>query len=93
MVLPSLLPHLLTGLRVATPYGIGGAVVAELVSANRGLGYLLQLHASDFDTAGVFAVLAVVALLVAIGNATLDHVSLRLTRGSPTTPPYTGGPR
>ena len=44
-----------------------------------------------FDTAGVFAVLAVVALLVAIGNATLDHVSLRLTRGSPTTPPYTGG--
>ena len=37
------------------PYAIGAAVIAELISSNRGLGYLVQTGAMNFDTTGVFA--------------------------------------
>ena len=39
IVFPGAVPYIFTGLRIAMPYSIGGAVIAELISANRGLGY------------------------------------------------------
>ncbi len=60
IVFPGAVPYIFTGLRIAMPYSIGGAVIAELISANRGLGYLVQLGAMNFDTSGVFAALVVV---------------------------------
>src|SRR5215831_20908776 len=43
IVLPGAVPYIFTGFRITMPYSIGGAVIAELISANRGLGYLIQL--------------------------------------------------
>ena len=57
IVFPGAVPYIFTGLRIAMPYSIGGAVIAELISANRGLGYLVQLGAMNFDTTGVFVAL------------------------------------
>ena len=57
IVFPGAVPYIFTGLRIAMPYSIGGAVIAELISANRGLGYLIQLGAMNFDTTGVFVAL------------------------------------
>ena len=45
------------------PYALIGAVLGEMIAANRGLGYLVQCSGAQFDTAGVFAVLVVIALL------------------------------
>ena len=59
---PGAVPYIFTGLRIAMPYSIGGAVIAELISANRGLGYLMQLGAMNFDTTGVFVALVAVDL-------------------------------
>jgi NitT/TauT family transport system permease protein len=36
---PAAVPHILAGFRIAVPYAIGGAIIAELISSNRGLGY------------------------------------------------------
>ena len=58
IVFPGAVPYIFTGLRIAMPYSIGGAVIAELISANRGLGYLMQLGAMNFDTTGIFVALA-----------------------------------
>ena len=83
IVLPGSVPYIFTGLRIAMPYAIGGAVIAELISANRGLGYLIQLAAMNFDTTGVFAALTVTTCIVFSGNWALNAVDRRLLRWRP----------
>ena len=83
IVFPGAVPYIFTGLRIAMPYSIGGAVIAELISANRGLGYLVQLGAMNFDTTGVFAALVVVTLIVFLGNWSVNAVERRLLRWRP----------
>ena len=51
-----------------------------MIASNRGLGYLVQLSGAQFDTAGVFAVLIVIALLAMALNAMVDLVEARLER-------------
>lgn len=49
------------------PYALIGAIVAEIIAANRGLGYLVAHGAAQFDTAAVFAALiAIIMLAVAL---------------------------
>jgi NitT/TauT family transport system permease protein len=83
VVLPGSIPYIFTGFRIALPYAIGGAVIAELISSNRGLGYLLQARAMDFDTTGVLVALVATALIVLIGNAALNAAERRLLRWRP----------
>ncbi len=83
IVFPGAVPYIFTGLRIAMPYSIGGAVIAELISANRGLGYLVQLGAMNFDTVGVFAALVTVTCIVFIGNGLVNAAERRLLRRRP----------
>jgi NitT/TauT family transport system permease protein len=76
-------PYIFTGLRIAMPYSIGGAVIAELISANRGLGYLVQLSAMNFDTTGIFVALVATTLIVFLGNWSVNAVERRLLRWRP----------
>jgi len=61
--IPSALSWVFAGLRISAPFALIGAVVAEMFSSNRGLGYLISLSASQFDTAGLFATLVVTTVL------------------------------
>jgi NitT/TauT family transport system permease protein len=83
IVFPGAVPYIFTGLRIAMPYSIGGAVIAELISANRGLGYLIQLGAMNFDTTGVFVALVTVTCIVFLGNWSVDTVEGWLLRWRP----------
>jgi NitT/TauT family transport system permease protein len=83
IVFPGAVPYIFTGIRIAMPYSIGGAVIAELISANRGLGYLVQLSAMNFDTVGVFVALVAVTLIVFLGNSTVNLAERRLLRWRP----------
>jgi NitT/TauT family transport system permease protein len=83
IVFPGAVPYIFTGFRIAMPYSIGGAVIAELISANRGLGYLVQLSAMNFDTTGVFVALVAVTLIVFLGNWSVNIVERRLLRWRP----------
>ena len=78
IVFPGAVPHVFTGLRIAMPYAIGGAVIAELISANRGLGYLIQFGAMNFDTTGVFVSLVTVTLIVFLCNWIVNVLEHRL---------------
>jgi ABC-type nitrate/sulfonate/bicarbonate transport system permease component len=60
---PSALPRLFTGLRLAAVFVVSGAVVGELVASERGLGALTRLSAGQFETALTFAGVAVLALI------------------------------
>ena len=70
---PASLPVFLGGLRIGATLSVIGAIVGELVSAQQGLGYLLQLGDFQYDTPMVFvAVFTLVALaLMLYGIVTL----------------------
>ncbi len=77
--LPNAVPYVAAGLRVAMILSIVGAVVAEYVGANRGLGALIISSQGMMDTPLMFAVFVVlvilgVALYEAIGH--LERVCL-----------------
>jgi NitT/TauT family transport system permease protein len=91
IVFPGAVPHIFTGFRIAMPYAIGGAVIAELISANRGLGYLIQLSAMNFDTTGVFVALVATTCIVFIGNWSVNAVEARLLRWRPPSDAKAGG--
>jgi NitT/TauT family transport system permease protein len=60
---PHALPTLFTGIKVAAALAATAAVVAEFVSSDRGLGYLLVDYTNRFDTPGVFAAILVLSLM------------------------------
>ena len=55
--LPTSLPYLFSGLKVAATLAVAGAVVGEFVGADQGLGYLLLVTNSNLETALMFATL------------------------------------
>ncbi|MBA2276343.1 MAG: ABC transporter permease [Chloroflexia bacterium] len=61
--LPSALPHLFTGARIAITFSVVGAVFGELVGASAGLGYLMERAGAQFQTARVFAAIVLLALI------------------------------
>jgi len=83
IVFPGAVPYVFAGLRLAMPYAIGGAIIAELISANRGLGYLLQLGAMNFDTTGIFVALAATTCIAFLGNWSVNALERRLLRWRP----------
>lgn len=83
VIVPGSMDGVVTGLRVAVPYALLGAVVGELVASNRGLGYLILDSASAFDPAGVFAALFVVTIIAMILNLLVNLLDRRVTRWRP----------
>lgn len=70
--LPSGLPAILAGLRVAVVLALVGAVVGEFIGATQGLGALVIATQGTMDTARMFAVLVLIAALgLAAYQATL----------------------
>ena len=61
--LPGALPALFSGVRIAIAYSVIGAIIAEYVGAEAGLGYYMTLKQHSFSTAGVLATFVVSALL------------------------------
>lgn len=70
---PASLPVFLGGLRIGATLSVIGAIVGELVGAEQGLGFLLQLGDFQYDTPMVFvAVFTLIALaLVLYGIVTM----------------------
>ena len=61
--LPTGLPSILAGVRVAIVLALVGAVVGEFIGASRGLGALVVAAQGSMDTAQMFAVLVLIALI------------------------------
>jgi NitT/TauT family transport system permease protein len=83
VVIPSALGWVFVGLKVAVPYALIGAVVGEIIASNRGLGYLVQHSASQFDSTGVFAALFVLMFIATALNELLNRLQGRLMRWRP----------
>ena len=78
VIMPSATSWIFVGLKTAVPYARIGTIIGEMIAANRGLGYLVQRSGSEFDTAGVFAALVVIAVLAVIFNEVVGRVQDRI---------------
>jgi NitT/TauT family transport system permease protein len=83
IVMPGAVPAIFAGFRIAVPYAIGAAVIAELISSNRGLGYLVQTGATNFDTTSVFAAILTATLMVLGTNWLMNTLEALLLKWRP----------
>jgi NitT/TauT family transport system permease protein len=76
VVLPNAMPFVVAGLRITIPAALIGAIVAEFISSNRGVGYLINAASSRYRTADVFAGifgLLIVVIAMNAGVSTLER--------------------
>ena len=60
--MPTALPELFSGMKIAITLAVIGAVIGEFVGGNRGLGYLILVANQDLDTPLAFAALLVLSV-------------------------------
>jgi NitT/TauT family transport system permease protein len=81
--LPSAATFIISGLSVSAPMALIVAITAEMISSNRGLGYLLIQSSGDFNTAGVFAGMLVSMVLGLVLMGAVQLLEHRLLRWKP----------
>ncbi len=74
--LPNAMPYIFAGLEIAMIFALIGAIVAEFVGAQAGLGMLMQSMNFTMDVAGQFSVLLILSVLGLMLNGLV-------TRGAP----------
>jgi NitT/TauT family transport system permease protein len=61
--LPWAMPYIFSSLKVAITFAVIGAVVAEFIGSDKGLGYLILTSAGTMNTAAMFGVLLILSLV------------------------------
>jgi NitT/TauT family transport system permease protein len=61
--LPNSLPHMFNGLRIGITGATIGAIIAEFVSSNAGLGFLITTSLTNFDTALSYVAIVILTFL------------------------------
>jgi NitT/TauT family transport system permease protein len=78
VVLPSALPYIVTGLRLAVGRALVGIVIAEFYTAIGGLGFLIVSYANTFQTAKVFVPITILMTIGVVLTAALQFLESRL---------------
>lgn len=76
--LPNALPFVMAGLDVAMIFALIGAIVAEFVGAQRGLGMLIQSMNFNMDVSGQFSILIILSLVGLILNRIIMLIRRRV---------------
>ena len=63
MIIPSALPFIVVGIRLAIGRGLVGMIVAEFYTSVTGLGYMIVRYANAFETDKLFVPIVVVMIL------------------------------
>lgn len=71
---PSALPSIFTGLKVAAALAATAAVVSEFVASDRGLGYLLLEFNADLNTPMVFGIIVILSFIGLIVYYTVELI-------------------
>ncbi len=83
ILLPGAVPMIFVGLEMALLHSFLGADAGEFVGARTGVGTLLLLRSHNLDTAGIFALLAILACLGWLLDSALLFVRRKLLFWSP----------
>jgi ABC-type nitrate/sulfonate/bicarbonate transport system permease component len=83
VVLPSTIPFILTGLRLAVGRALVGVLVGELYAATAGIGFMITVAGATFQTDKVFVGVGIFALSGMIGMELLTKVERRFDKWRP----------
>lgn len=83
IIIPGAMPYILLGLRLAVGRSLVNVVVAEMLAAEQGLGYMIAYYGNTFKIANVFVALGLVAVLGVIFDQILLIAEKRLLRWRP----------
>jgi NitT/TauT family transport system permease protein len=84
---PSALPFVMAGFEIAMVLSLIGAIVAEFVGAQRGLGMLIMSMTFTMDVAGQFSVLLILSLLGLLLNGAIVEIKRRVLFWDPSQNP------
>ncbi|HEY3067508.1 MAG TPA: ABC transporter permease [Methylomirabilota bacterium] len=76
--LPNALPFVMAGLDVAMIFALIGAIVAEFVGAQRGIGMLIQSMNFNMDVSGQFSLLLILSVVGLILNRCIGLIRRRV---------------
>jgi NitT/TauT family transport system permease protein len=83
IIIPSALSWIIASLHTSFGLALVGAVVGELFGATQGLGELIYSAKNNFDAAGVFAGMALLAAIALVAEALITALEDRLIRWRP----------
>jgi len=83
VVLPSTIPFILTGLRLAVGRALVGVLVGELYAATAGIGFMITVAGATFQTDKVFVGVLIFALSGMISMELLTKVERRFDKWRP----------
>ena len=83
IVLPSATSWILASMHVAFGFALIGAVVGEVVGADRGMGLLISKSQGNFDAAGIYAGMVVVTAMALVAEWLITQLEKRLTSWRP----------
>jgi NitT/TauT family transport system permease protein len=91
--MPTALPELFSGMKIAITLAVIGAVIGEFVGGNRGLGYLILVANQDLDTPLAFAALLILSVAGIVLYAAIELAERLLIPWSATVDHYAGAER
>jgi NitT/TauT family transport system permease protein len=83
IILPSATSWILASMHVAFGFALIGAVVGEVVGADKGMGLLINQAQGNFDAAGIYAGMVVVTVLALVAEWLITRLEKRLTAWRP----------
>lgn len=63
ILVPASLPAIFSGLQLAVPFAVIGAVLGEYIASNRGIGWLVLYSGSSLDATGLFTAVVILVVL------------------------------
>ncbi|MFG2182154.1 ABC transporter permease [Streptomyces abikoensis] len=86
VVVPAATSWIFTSLHVSFGFALIGAIVGEYIGADRGIGLLVSVSQNTFNTAGVYAAMAILAVVALLAEGLLTFLEKRLFRWKPAAP-------
>jgi len=83
VVVPSTVPFILTGLRLAIGRALIGVMVGELYAATAGIGFMITVAGATFQTDKVFVGVLIFALSGMIATDVIDRIEKRFDKWRP----------
>ncbi len=83
VLLPATLPEILAGLRVAVGVSLAGLVIAEMIGASNGIGYVIVSSESAFDSRATYAGVIALAGIGWFADSLFLVMEHRAMRGRP----------
>jgi ABC-type nitrate/sulfonate/bicarbonate transport system permease component len=80
VVMPGAIPYILLGIRLAIGRSLVNVIVAEMLAAEAGLGYMIAYYGNTFQVANVFVAIGSVVCLGVILDQALVYVDRRVSR-------------